>query len=53
MKTALAESVLLNIADKRDPDKVYHLMDLTALKAFLPQRFDWAQLLREEGLPET
>ncbi len=50
-ETALAGSVL-NIADKRDPDKVYHLMDLAALKALAPA-FDWAKLLREVGLPET
>jgi predicted metalloendopeptidase len=50
-ETALAGSVM-NVADKRDPDKVYHLMDLAALRALAPA-FDWAQLLREEGLPET
>ena len=50
-ETALAGSVL-SIADKRDPDKLYHLMDLPALKALAPA-FDWAQLLREVGLPET
>jgi len=47
----LAESVM-TIADKRDPDKTYHLTDLAGLRALAPN-FDWALLLREEGLPES
>jgi predicted metalloendopeptidase len=47
----LAESVM-TIADKRDPDKTYHPMDLAGLRALAPN-FDWALLLREAGLPES
>jgi len=50
-ETALAESVM-KIAERRDPDKTYHLMRLAGLRALAPN-FDWAQLLREAGLPES
>jgi predicted metalloendopeptidase len=50
-ETTLAESVM-TIAEKRDPDKVYHLMDLATLAALAPN-FDWALLLREVGLPQS
>jgi endothelin-converting enzyme/putative endopeptidase len=50
-ETALAESVM-PIAEKRDPDKTDHPMDLAGLRALAPN-FDWAQLLREVGLPES
>jgi endothelin-converting enzyme/putative endopeptidase len=50
-ETALAQSVM-TIADKRDPDKTNHPMDLNGLKAMAPN-FDWAQLFREVGLPAT
>jgi endothelin-converting enzyme/putative endopeptidase len=50
-ETALAESVMNN-ADRRDPDKTYHLMDSAELNALTPN-FDWAQLLREVGLPPS
>jgi putative endopeptidase len=50
-ETSLAGSVM-SIAEKRDPEKTYHPMDLAALRALAPA-FDWAQLLREVGLPET
>jgi predicted metalloendopeptidase len=50
-ETALAESVM-TIAEKRDPDKTYHLMDAAGLSALAPS-FDWKQLLREVGLPES
>jgi putative endopeptidase len=50
-ETTLASSVM-TIAEKRDPDKVYHPMDLAGLRALAPN-FDWALLLREEGLPES
>lgn len=39
-ETALAESVMNN-AERRDPDKTYHLMDSAALHALTPN-FDWA-----------
>jgi predicted metalloendopeptidase len=48
-ETSLAESVMNN-ADRRDPDKVYHLMDVAGLNALTPD-FDWAQLLKTVGLP--
>ena len=50
-ETALAGSVM-SIAEKRDPEKIYHLMDLASLRALAPA-FDWAQFLREQGLPES
>lgn len=50
-ETALARPVL-TIADRRDPDKTYHLMDLKGLNAVAPS-FDWARLLRSDGLPES
>src|SRR4029077_9564236 len=43
-ETALAEPVMNN-ADRRDPNKVYHLMDLAGLNALTPD-FDWAELLK-------
>ncbi len=50
-ETALAAPVM-TIAEKRDPDKTYHLMDLKRLSVLAPS-FDWAQLLRSEGLPDS
>ena len=50
-ETALAGSVM-TIAERRDPEKTYHLMDLEGLRALAPN-FDWALLLREAGLPES
>jgi putative endopeptidase len=50
-ETALAESVMKN-AERRDPDRTYHLMDLAALNSLTPN-FDWKQFLREVGLPES
>ena len=47
----IAESVL-TIAEKRDPDKVYHPMDLAGLKTLAPN-VDWALVLHELGLPEA
>jgi predicted metalloendopeptidase len=35
-ETALAQSVM-TIADKRDPDKTYHLMDLDQLRNLAPR----------------
>jgi predicted metalloendopeptidase len=50
-ETALAHSVM-TIAEKRDPDKTYHLMDLEGLRLLAPE-LDWPRLLRELGLPTT
>jgi endothelin-converting enzyme/putative endopeptidase len=50
-ETALAESVMNNV-DRRDPDKVYHLMDVGGLNALTPD-FDWALLLHAVGLPAS
>jgi putative endopeptidase len=50
-ETALAGPVM-TLAEKRDPEKIYHLMDLKGLSALAPN-FDWAQLLRSAGLPES
>jgi putative endopeptidase len=48
---SLAESVM-TIAEKRDPEKIYHLMDRHGVSALAPD-FDWAQLLLDVGLPES
>jgi endothelin-converting enzyme/putative endopeptidase len=50
-ETALAESVMNN-AERRDPDKIYHLMNVAGLNALTPN-FDWTQLLRGVGLPPS
>jgi predicted metalloendopeptidase len=50
-ETALAGSVMNN-ADRRDPDKVYHLMDAAAMNALTPE-FDWTRLLAAVGLPSS
>ena len=50
-ETSLAESVM-TIAEKRDPEKTYHLMNLAETRALAPD-FDWSGLLREVGLPES
>ncbi len=50
-ETALAGAVM-SLAEKRDPEKTYHLMDLKGMIALAPN-FDWAQLLRTAGLPES
>ena len=48
-ETRLAEPVM-PIAEKRDPDKTYHLMTVRELAALAP-RYDWAGLMSAEGLP--
>lgn len=50
-ETSLAEP-LMTIAERRDPEKTYHPMDLDGLRALAPA-FDWAHLLRDSGLPES
>ena len=50
-ETGLAESVMNN-AERRDPDKVYHLMDAAGMKTLTPN-FDWTVLLKQLGLPES
>jgi endothelin-converting enzyme/putative endopeptidase len=50
-ETALAGSVL-TLAERRDPEKTYHPMDLAGVRALAPN-FDWGQLLRDAGLPES
>jgi putative endopeptidase len=50
-EVSLAESVM-TIAEKRDPEKTYHLMDRRGVSALAPD-FDWAQLLHDVGLPES
>jgi endothelin-converting enzyme/putative endopeptidase len=49
-ETSLAESVMNN-AERRDPDKTYHPMDLAGLKQLAPN-FDWRTFLRDVGIPE-
>lgn len=50
-ENALASSVM-TIAEKRDPEKTYHPMDLAGVRALAPN-FDWAGLLRQVGLPQS
>ncbi len=47
----LATSLLRN-ADRRDPERTYHLMTLAELTALAPG-FSWRLLFQEAGLPET
>jgi putative endopeptidase len=47
----IAESVM-TIAEKRDPDKTYHPMDLAGLKALAPN-VDWTLLFNQLGLAES
>ena len=50
-ETGYAPAVM-TVAERRDPDKTYHLMDVKAVAQLSPD-FDWAQLLRTYGIPET
>jgi putative endopeptidase len=50
-ETSLAASVM-TVAERRDPEKTYHLMDLKGLAALAPN-VDWALLLYQTGLPES
>jgi putative endopeptidase len=50
-ETAIASSVM-TIAERRDPEKTYHLMDLNGVRALAPN-FDWALLFHEAGLPDS
>src|SRR5262249_3651230 len=38
-------------SERRDPDKVYHLMDVKALSELAPA-IDWPQFLRTSGIPD-
>lgn len=50
-ETAYAPAVM-TIADRRDPEKTYHLMDVNTVAQLAPD-FDWAKLLQTSGVPET
>jgi len=50
-ETALARAAL-SIAERRDPDRTYHPMDVAGLRALAPA-FDWPRLLAELGLPAS
>jgi endothelin-converting enzyme/putative endopeptidase len=50
-ETKIAES-LMTIAERRDPDKTYHLMTLAEVGTLAPA-FNWAGLFRALGLPES
>jgi endothelin-converting enzyme/putative endopeptidase len=50
-ETALAEPQM-TIAERRDPEKTYHPMDLAGLRALAPD-FDWVHLFHDAGLPEA
>jgi predicted metalloendopeptidase len=49
-ETSLASSVM-TVAERRDPEKTYHVMDLNGLRSLAPN-FEWALLFHEAGLPE-
>ena len=49
-ETELARAAMTN-AERRDPDKVYHLMDVNAANALTPG-FDWKVFLLAMDLPE-
>ena len=49
-ETSLAGGIL-EAADRRDPDKVYHMMTLAELNAMVPA-FDWRTFLAGVGIPE-
>jgi predicted metalloendopeptidase len=50
-ETALAQSVM-TVADRRNPEKTYHLMDVDQLRALAPA-FDWVRMLQELELPAS
>jgi predicted metalloendopeptidase len=50
-ETALAEPVM-TIAQRRNPENTYHLMNLAELRTLAPN-FDWGLLLREAGLSDS
>jgi len=50
LETALAKGSLDNVS-RRDPEKVYHKMNLKEVEALLPG-FGWTQYLKESGTPD-
>jgi putative endopeptidase len=50
-ETSMAEGILNN-AERRNPEKTYHMMDAASLNALAPN-FDWKVFLREMQLPES
>jgi len=51
LETALAKGSLPRVA-LRDPTKLYHMMTVAEANALTPA-FDWAQYLKDVGLPEV
>jgi predicted metalloendopeptidase len=51
IETSLATAALDRVA-RRDPNKVYHKMDVQALQALSPE-FDWSKFLSQIGLTGT
>ncbi len=45
-------SAVMTIADRRDPDRTYHLMDIKEVDGLAPD-FAWAQLLKAYDVPAT
>ena len=50
-ETSLAKGAM-DVADRRDPDKTYHVMSVAEATALTPH-FDWKLMLRTAGVPET
>jgi predicted metalloendopeptidase len=51
LETQIASAVM-TIAERRDPEKTYHLMDAKSLRSIAPN-FDWQRLLRVTGVPNS
>jgi predicted metalloendopeptidase len=50
-ETALAQAAL-TIAERRDPDKTYHVMSLKELSELAP-RFNWTRMYKQFGIPDS
>jgi len=49
LETALAQASLTKV-DRRDPQKIFHRMDLAGVQALTAQ-FDWTRYMRASGVP--
>src|SRR4029077_5135950 len=51
IETALAKASLDNVS-RRDPNKVYHKMNVSELQAINPS-FNWSQFMQQSGLAQV